>query len=161
MNIHFPKRTLVQIVFTLLTIVLTVLHPFVGYIQIKSMSSNEIDIGNLENKIDIVFVSIIIIGISLSIIRYLIYRTQRFSIKRGILNLLNSILIIIFLGVTAQLGSFQITTGDALFSLNSTGLFLLLIAVWALLILKYIYDLFDFTINQSYYKRKIREKNRQ
>lgn len=140
--------------------VLTVILPVVGYNQIKSSLSGNIDLGTFKLKYDAVFISTIILGIILTGIRYFIYQFQRFSIKRGSLTLLNSILFTVILTINSQLGNLNITFENLSFYLNLSGVFVLLISVWVLFIIKNTYDLIDYKINSLAYEKLMREKSR-
>ena len=157
MNINIKKQGLIKFALTFITLILTVILPVIGYIQFKTVLSKEIDLGTFEIRYEIAFILSISIGMLLSGLRYFSYRYQRFSVKKGILNLISSIFFVIFLGNTAQIGNIRIDVEDSYFHLNLTGVFLLFITVWALFILKNLYNLIDYRVNHTYYERIIRE----
>lgn len=150
------RQNVVQVVSTCLALILTVLLPILGYIQFNLIIPSNIDLGNFTLKYNLIFISTIIIGALLSGLRYFLYRFQQFSVKRGIINLLSSVLYVVFLTITAQIGNIYIQFGTSSLSLNLTGVFIVLISVWSLLILKNALDLIDFKLNQSYYQKTIR-----
>jgi len=45
-------------------------------------------------------------------------------------------------------------------SLDFTGLFLLLIAIWSLFLVKNVFDLIDFKVNERFYSKLIRENSK-
>lgn len=152
----FNRQDIIQISATGITFILTVLLPIWGYVQFNISISRNIDLGNFTLKYNLIFISTIIIGALLSGLRYFLYRFQQFSVKRGIINLLSSVLYVVFLTITAQIGNIYIQFGTSSLSLNLTGVFIVLISVWSLLILKNALDLIDFKLNQSYYQKTIR-----
>lgn len=151
------KQFIKQISLTILNFILTVVIPIIGYIQFKITTSNSIDLGHYETKYDIVFVSILIIGLSLSGLKFYSFKLPQFSVRRGSANLISSILFVIFLGITAQIGIININLEHSSFSLNLMGVFIILIVVWILFILKNAYDVIDFKLHQSYYSTSLRK----
>lgn len=152
------KQNLIQISLTSITFILTVLLPVLGYIQFYLNLANNIDLGNFILKYNLIFISTIIIGVLLSGLRYLLYRFPQFSAKRGFVSLLNSTFYVTFFTITAQIGNIHINFGNSSFSLNLTGVFIVLISVWSILIFKNTLDLIDYKINQSSYQKAIRQR---
>ncbi len=157
-SLKLRKNEIIQISLTILTFILTLLLPIIGYFQFKMAMPNEIYLSDFQENYDIVFIGTIIIGILLTGFRYYLYYFPQYSLRRGIINLLNSVLIMIFLIFTSQIGNLDITIENSSLYLNLTGVFLLLIVIWSLFIFKNIYDLVDFKLNQNYYKTFVRER---
>ncbi len=157
-KLKLDKQHILQISVTVLISCITIILPIISYIQFKITLNKNSSLGIFELKLDTVFISIIIIGIILSALRYYNFQLPQFSVKRGILTLMNSILFVIFLSVIAQIGIINIDLENSSFYLNLTGVFIVLILVWALFIFKNIYDVIDFKLNQAYYSTSLRRK---
>ena len=155
-KVNLSKNNILQITLTSLTFILTILLPIVGYFQFNISAEEYFE--HFRVRYNLVFIGTITIGIILTCLRFFMYRFSQFTVKRGILNLLNSIFFIIFLTITAQLGFVEISLEDSSFSLDLTGVFVVLIIVWSLFIIKYLYDLYDFIKNRIYYENLLRRK---
>ena len=152
------KTEIVQISLSILTFVLTVLLPIIGYFQFKIAMPSDTYLSEFQENYDIVFIGTVMIGVLLTGLRYYLYKFPQYSLRRGIISLLNSILIMIFLIITSQIGNLDIKIENSSLYLNLTGVFILLIGIWSLFIFKNIYDLVDFKLNQNYYKTFARER---
>lgn len=141
---------------TSLTFILTIILPIFGYFQFNI--SNEKYLENFQERYNLVFIGTIIIGVILTCLRFYMYRFSQYTIKRGFLNLLNSIFFVLFLSITAQLGKINIKMENFTLDLNLIGVFVFLIIVWSLFIIKNLYDLYDFKKNQIYYETLVRSK---
>ena len=141
---------------TSLTFILTIILPIFGYFQFNI--SNEKYLENFQERYNLVFIGTIIIGVILTCLRFYTYRFSQYTIKRGFLNLLNSIFFVLFLSITAQLGKINIKMENFTLDLNLIGVFVFLIIVWSLFIIKNLYDLYDFKKNRIYYETLVRSK---
>lgn len=166
MNLRWNKKVILQISLTVITFIITILLPIVGYFQFSRILTDnslcsqcptyQMDLENLQVRYNFIFITLILIGVILTILRYSIYKFPQYSIKQGFLNLLNSIFFVLFLSIIAQLGIINISLEGFSLSLNLTGVFLLIIAVWSLFIIKNVFDLYDFKKNRIYYENLLR-----
>ena len=147
-----------QISLTIFTFIITVVLPIIGYIQFKIIVPNDLYLSKLKQSYDIIFIGTISIGVLLTVSRYYLYSFPQYSLKRAIVNLLNSLLVLVFLSLTSQIGKLDLTLKNSNLYLDLTGVFLLLIAVGALYLVKNLYDLIDFKLNQDYYTTLFRKK---
>ncbi len=155
-KLNFSKNNIIQIVLTSLTFILTIILPIFGYFQFNI--SNEKYLENFQERYNLVFIGTIISGVILTFLRFYMYRFSQYTIKRGFLNLLNSIFFVLFLSITAQLGKINIKMENFNLDLNLIGVFVFLIIVWSLFIIKNLYDLYDFKKNRIYYETLVRSK---
>ncbi|MHA2474230.1 MAG: hypothetical protein ACXAES_13470 [Promethearchaeota archaeon] len=88
------------------------------------------------------------IRILMTCLRIFMFRFPKYSVRRGILNLLSSVLLLVYFGITAQLGKINVTIKSTSFSLDLTGVFYVLTGAWSLLIVKNLYDFYDFRKNE-------------
>ncbi|MHA2050474.1 MAG: hypothetical protein ACW986_12725 [Promethearchaeota archaeon] len=78
-----------------------------------------------------------------------------YTVRRGMVNLLSSLLLLIYFGMTSQLGKINLIMEASSLTLDLTGTFLVLIGVWSLLVLKNVYDIYDFRKNARQYKQNV------
>ena len=164
MNLKAKRKVIPQYSLTLFTFIMTVLLPIISYFQFNTFLANnnlctqcpQPDTENLQLRYMFIFITLPIIGSILTILRYTIYKYPRYSIKQGFLNLLHSIVFILFLSMMSQIGILNISIGDFSLSLNLTGIFLIIMAVWSLFILKNVIDLYDYKKNRIYYENLLR-----
>lgn len=142
------RTKVTQLIFTTLTAILFILLPLVSYMQFKLEN-----LQNYASNYDLVFIPLIIIGFIATAIRFSIYKYPKYTITRGALNLIHSIIIVFILIITSQIGVVYIKLPDSELSLNLIDSFAILIILWALLIPKHIYDLIDFRIHHIYYDK--------
>ena len=152
------KSKILQFSLTGLTFIVTIFLPIIGYSQFITFNNEGLEA--FQAKYNLVFIETIIVGAVLTGIRFYIYQLSQYSIKRGFLNLLNSICFIIFLTITAQIGDVDIAIEGFSLNLNLSGVFLIIIAVWSLFIIKNMVDLYDFKKNRIYYENLLRNKKR-
>lgn len=158
---HFTRAKLIQIFLTLFTLVILVIIPAISYILFKITYSNDALLEIFALKYDLVFITIIISGIVLTVMRYMMYNYPKYTLRRGTLNLLHSIIIVVMIAITSQIGNITIKLPDSGFSLNLANVFLLLITIWSLFIAKHVYDIIDFKIHHIYYDKLRRELSQQ
>ena len=165
MNLRWNKKVIIQISLTVITFIITILLPIVSYFQFNRIltdtslfSQCQMDLENIQVRYNFIFIFLTIFGIVLTILRYSIYKFPQYSIKRGFLNLLNSIFFVFFLSIIAQLGIINVSLEDFSLRLNLTGVFLLIIAVWSLFIIKHVFDFYDFKKNRIHYENLLRNK---
>ena len=155
-KLNFSKNNIIQIFLTSLTFILTIILPIFGYFQFNISTEKYLE--NFRVRYHLVFIGTIIIGVILTCLRFYMYHFSEFTVKRGLLNLLNSIFFVLFLSITAQLAKININMENFSLNLNLTGVFVFLIIVWSLFIIKNLYDLYDFKKNRIYYENLVRNK---
>lgn len=94
----------------------------------------------------------------MTILRYLIFNHLKYSIQRGALNLAFSICSVVFLSLYLGLSFISITSEDSQFSLNLSGILVLLIIIASLFTVKALFDLIDFKIHRIYYSQENRKR---
>ena len=159
-HLSLSKNNVLKIIFTSFTFIFTVLIPFISFMQFNFTEFKGVSIGNWEYLFLFVIFASIIIGVFSTISRYFIYSFPKYSVKKHIIVLLNSILFIAFLIVNSFLGKINLVSGNFYLSLDFTGLFLLLIAIWSLFLVKNVFDLIDFKVNEKFYTKLIRENSK-
>ncbi|MFW9896471.1 MAG: hypothetical protein ACFFD7_11755 [Candidatus Thorarchaeota archaeon] len=145
------KKRIWQISLTSLTFFLTVILPIIGFFQFEILNELFSDVYKLTYKL--VFIQTLVIGVVLTVLRFSLYQFPLYSIKRGFLNLVNSLLLLVFFGISAQIASIEVSTENFRIHFNLAGVFLFLIIIWSLFLIKNFYDLYDFRKNHTYYKR--------
>lgn len=150
---RISKQNLIKIVVIGLTLIITVFLPILGYLQFKNSLENDIDLGDLEARYDLIIVWIVIIGILITVCSYLIFSFPKYSVNRGILSLINSILDFIFICFYSQMSIIYIEIENLSITLNLMGVFILIIVIWSLFIFKNLFDLIDFKRNRAYYDK--------
>lgn len=144
---------------TVLSFVLTVLIPILSYIYFKSSVTDDIDVGDFEAKYNIIIIWAVIFGMMITGCTYLTFNFPKYSIKRGITSLTQSILELIIILLFSQFRTIRISDNDVELIFDITGIFVVLITVCAIFIIKNLYDLIDFKINQkSYFTGNIKNK---
>ena len=148
-----------QLIFSFLTVFLSIGVPIVNYIMFKASLTEGVEAGNLEGKYDVLIITIIIVGLLISFCSYMYFRCPKYSVKKGLIALTHSVLDLVFLILFSQFTILNIfsksdwvsCSGYSIsgISLNLSGSFIILIIVSSLFVLKNIYDLFDFKINES------------
>lgn len=164
------KTRIYQICFTFFTVIMTTGMPIVNYINFKTLlnsvncptcpnlSNNQINLGGLEATYDILIYFFIVFGITISVCAYLIFRFQKYSVRRGILLLAISIMYLISTIASSQLSIIFVEVAKVQIITDFSGVYILLTIIMTLYIFKNLFDLIDFKINQSYYSTILRKK---
>lgn len=157
--INLDKNNVLRFLFTSFTFTITVLLPILSLIKLNSLDSEFLDRYWIEKVILVSSISIVL-GILSTITRFLIYSFPRYSVKKQLISLVNSSLLITFLLVNSLLSKIIINFGRSSIILDFSGIFLLLTSLWLVFVGKQIFDLFDFKRNQNYYSKKVRESKK-
>ncbi len=148
-RVNLSRTFIIQITSTVLMFIFTVILPVISYVRF------DVSVDNLPSSLSlrfkVVLISMIGIGILMTCSRFFVFRYPKYSAGRGILNLLSSVLLLVYFGITAQLGKINVVLESASFSLDLTGVFYVLIGAWSLFIAKNLYDFYDFRKNERYY----------
>lgn len=147
-----------QLVITIVVFVTTVLFPIVNYYIFKESLVQGIEVGDLEQRYDIIIVMVVCIGVLTTVVTYLIYYFPRYSLKRGYLAFLQSILDILFLIIFSQMSSVSVFFEGSGVIIDFGGVYTLLLIAISLFVFKNIFDIIDFRRNKDFYNRKLRAK---
>jgi hypothetical protein len=153
-HVNLSRTLMIQITTTVLMLIFTVILPIISYIQFDTSADNLPS--SLILRYRVVLTSMIGIGILMTCSRFFVFRYPKYSVRRGILNLLSFLLLLVYFEITAQLGKINAVMESASFSFDLTGVFYVLIGAWSLLVIKNMYDLYDFRKNERYYKQNAR-----
>lgn len=164
--LKLARSQIFQILYTIISFIVTILLPIVGYFQIKAstecVSCINVNFGYFEEIIDQAIIWLIVIGIFITLTRYLIYYFPKFSFKRATFSLLNSILFVIFFITSSALAVLEATYQNQQLYIDLRGVFVLLISFWGLFLFRDIFNIIDFKINEDKYITEFRkEKFRQ
>lgn len=153
-----------------MSVFLTVGIPIINYIIFKTSITQGLASDNLEKKYDLLIMGIITVGILISICSYMYFKCPKFSVRRGAISLTHSILDLVFLILFSQFAIINIISksdcascsGYSIsgISLNLSGVFAMLIILSSLFVIKNLYDLLDFKINENYYMTWRREQRK-
>jgi hypothetical protein len=178
MNLKVPKNAIYQIGFTVFTGIMTIIIPLVNYLNFKDLVTSikcyectdvlagRISLGNLEAIYDTLIYLFVILGFVISVCAYLTFKYQRYSVQRGSLTLLVSIMYLISTIGSSQMNTVLIEVAKIQIIMDFSGVYILFMVIMSLYILKNLYDVIDFKINKSYYissqrqnryRRKVRD----
>lgn len=168
--ININKAHLLRIFLLVLNILITILMPIFNYIGFKnilsdiecstcpSLINNPINLGTFEAKYDVFIYLYVFIGMVVSSCSYVIFKFQKYSVQRGFLLFLISIMYIIFIALSSQLSIIFITVSKIQIIMNFSGVYIIFLIVFSLYALKNLFDLVDFKINQSHYITILRKR---
>lgn len=91
----------------------------------------------------------IVIGLMLTILRYIVYFFDKHTLKRSFVNFVSAALVMILLESSSQIGVVRISLEDLSMILDISGIFILLVASWSLVVFKTIYDLTEIKFNNE------------
>ncbi len=132
-----------QFITTLITFFFTFLLPLLSYIQLLPIFDKAEELLYLRSHILFNSVLAIVIGGILTGLRYAVFYFKKRSLKRAFINLISTLLVMILLVSSAQLGVVQIDIEDSYLFLDIRSVFTLLIFSWALIVIKAVYDLVE------------------
>ena len=170
LKLKLKKHQMYQIGFTILSVIVTIVIPLVNFFNFKNSIRtfdcpvcsesvvNQIYLGGLETIYDILIYIFVLLGFIVSICTYFIHKFQKYSIQRGILVLLISIVYMINSIFSSQMSTIIIRVANVQLIMNSSGVYILFIAVASLYVIKALFDLIDFKINHSYYSSILRNR---
>lgn len=104
------------------------------------MSDGLID---LQPKIVLISIFSIIVGGILTILRYIVFYYKKDTLKRSIINVTSTLLVLLILISNAQLSVFYVSVEGLNMYLDVQGIFILLIISWLLVVFKTIYETFE------------------
>lgn len=144
--------------------------PIVSYLNFKNMIRSfncpecpesivsQISLGGTEKLYDILIYIFVCIGIIVTLCSYFINRFRKYSMQRGILMCVISVVYLINIIFTSQMSEIFIQVANVQLIVNSFGIFILFITISSLYVLRSLFDLIDFKINKSYYDKILRKK---
>lgn len=153
------KEILIQLISTIIAFFLMVLLPVISYIQLIPYfsDSQNTSILNFKYQYDIFTVFSILFGSIATISRYLLYKYEKNSISRGILNLVYSVIILVQISLLLIFRTITIFDFNSFIILDLSSFFIILIILWSLYVFRNVFDLIDFVANKKYYKKQIRQ----
>lgn len=132
-----------QFITTLLTFFFTFLLPLLSYTQLLPIFDKAEELLYLRSYIIFNSVLAILIGGILTGLRYVVFYFKKRSLKRAFINLISTLLVMILLGSSAQLGVIKVDIDESYVFLDIRSVFALLIFSWALIVFKAVYDLVE------------------
>ncbi len=164
MEIVLNKFKLIQFISTIISLVITVFIPILNYYQFKGSLTSDVDLGGFEATYDIFIILIVTVGIIITGCTYFIFNFPKFSIKRGSISLTHSVLdlVLIYFYSFMSIVTFSYTCEKNCqkeVTLDLSGVFIVLIIIWSLFVGKNAYDLIDYKINETHYKRINSKRN--
>lgn len=149
---------IMRISFTVINFLIVVIMPLFNYFNFKRVMIEDIDLSNFESRYDSIILWDLLVGVLMTVCTYMLFHYPKHSVKRGIIALIYSILFSVFLLVFSQMSIIHIKSKYAGIILDLERIFIILILVSCLFIIKNIYDLIDFKLNQTYYERERKKK---
>jgi hypothetical protein len=119
--------------------------------------ASQVNLGGLEATYDILIYFLIILGIVISFCTYFIFNHQKYSLKRGTLLLAVSIMYLISTIALSKLSIIFVEVEKVQIITDFSGVYILLIIIMFGYIIKNLFDLIDFKINQLYYSTFLRK----
>ena len=98
---------------------------------------------DFQPKIIIISIFSIIVGGILTILRYVVFYFKKYTLKRTIINLTSTLLVLLILISNAQLSVFHVRIEGLNMYLDVQGIFVLLIISWLLVVFIVIYETFE------------------
>ena len=133
--------SLTQISSTLITFLFAFLLPLITYAQLYPMFSDSEEMAYLRSFVFVNLALSIVIGVLLTVLRYIVYYFDKHTLKRSLINFLSAVLVLILLVSNSQIAVVNINLKGFSMILNFNGTFILLIASWSLVVFKTIYDI--------------------
>ena len=170
MKLRIKKYQIYQISFAVINVIITIIIPIVTYLNFKSTIRsfncpdcpesivNQIHLGGMEAVYDILIYVFVFVGLLVTVCSYFINRFQKYSIQRGILMLIISIVYFINIIFSSQMSTITIKIANIQLVIKSFGIFILFIVITLLYVLKALFDLVDFKVNKLYYNKIIRRE---
>lgn len=155
-KLKLNRNDLFQVILTIFSFIFTILIPLISYIQFKSINPNQVDLGGLDTKFDILIIFFFAIGIIITICTYLVYQNYKYSTKRSILLILISIMYIVYIASSSQIMVLYMGIQKIEIIIDFSGILILFLIGMGLFTLKNVIDLIDFKVNQSYYYKILR-----
>jgi len=159
-----------QVGFAIINIIITIIVPIVTYLNFKNIIRsfncpdcpesivNQIYLGGMETVYDILIYVFVFVGVTVTICSYFINRFQKYSMQRGVLMCIISVVYFINILFTSQTSTILIRIANIQLIVNSFGIFILLIIISLLYVLKSLFDLIDFKINKYQYDKILRRE---
>ena len=158
MEFHIKRNEGLQYFFTLIVFVAIILVPIVNNITFKETLFHGIDIGDLEQRYDLIIIIVIFIGIITTSTTNLIFYYPKYSVRRGYLTLSQSILDVTYFFIFTQMSSISVFIEGSGIVLNLEGFYILLIVAFLPFVFKNVFDVIDFNKNKEFYQRKLQAK---
>lgn len=151
------KQDLIQIMLTLIIFIFFVLIPLLSVIELHATDFQELC--DFILKFDLFTIISIIIGMALSILRYISFYYPKYTISRYFIAFIQSCLFLIILISLSTISPIQINTSNTSFYLNIDGIFILFISIWSVFTAKYLFDILDVYFNKNYFRKLSRESS--
>lgn len=157
-----------QLGFAIINIVFTIIMPIVTYLNFKNISFDcpecpesfvtQISLGGTKELYDILIYVFVCIGVIVTLCSYIIDRFQKYSIQRGILMYIVSVVYLINVIFASQMSEIYLQIANIHLIANFFGVYILFITISSLYVLKSLFDLIDFKINKYHYDKIIRRE---
>lgn len=154
----------------IINIVFTIITPIVTYLNFKDTISSfkcqgcpdsfvpQISLGGMEELYDILIYVFVCVGVIVTLCSYFVDRFQKYSIQRGILMCIISVVYLINVIFASQMSNIYLQIANIQLIADFFGVFILLIIISSLYVLKSLFDLIDFKINKYHYDKIIRRE---
>ena len=168
--LELKKNQIYRVCLTILSVIITIIIPIVNYSNFKNSVNmincptcpnstvSQIDLGALEATYDILIYFFVGIGIIIAICAYSVFKFQKYSIKRALLLLLISIMYVLYVAASSQMSIIFIEVSKIQIIMNFSNVYILFIIITSLYLIKNLYDLVDYKLNQSYYSSILTDK---
>lgn len=133
--------SLAQMSSTLITFFFAFLLPLITYTQLYLLFSGIEEMAYLRSFVFVNLTLSIVIGVLLTILRYAVYYFDKHTLKRSLINFVSAAIVMVLLVSSAQIGVVRISFEGLSMFLDFSGIFILLVASWALVVFKTVYDL--------------------